>query len=100
MSLKEEAQNGTGGAIEIRSLQDVQALTTQTIEDMSDSFSERAFEAVRAKSAQKLAFKVASHTDGIVEDARDLLDDFLPKMFVVKNEPLNLSLEVRVIEAA
>jgi hypothetical protein len=102
MSLKEDLKGQDSGALEVRSLHDVKALTDESIENISDSFSDQAFEAVRNKSAQKLAFKVASHADGIVEDARDLLDDFLPKMFVIKNEPLTLDIKLttNVLEAA
>ena len=60
--------------VEVRVLQ---ALTTQSIENISENISENAFHAVRSKSAQKLAFKVASHTDGIVDDAIELLESFL-----------------------
>ncbi len=94
MSLKNEAKSANNSALEVRSLGDVQALTTESIESISENISENAFHAVRAKSAQKLAFKVASHTDGIVDDAIELLSDFLPTMFVVNNEPLNLDIEV------
>ena len=106
MTLKNEAKSAKNGALEVRSLGDVQALTTESIEAISEKISENAFHAVRAKSAQKLAFKVASHTDGIVDDAIELLEGFLPTMFVVNNEssePLNLDIEVvdnNILEAA
>lgn len=102
MSLKNEVKENNDGALEVRNLRDVQLLTTQSLEDMSDSVAEAAFDAVRTKSAQKLAFKVACHTDGIVEDARDLLDGFLPQMFVVKSEPLDLNIEItaNILQAA
>ena len=101
MSLKNEAKNNSN-ALEVRSLRDVQELTTESIDSISESISDSAFEAIRVQSAQKLAFKVASHADGIVEDARDQLSDFLPTMFVVKTEPLdlNISITTNVLEAA
>jgi endonuclease III len=105
MSLKNEVKTATS-ALEVRSLADVQALTTQSLENISENISENAFHAVRSKSAQKLAFKVASHTDGIVDDAIELLEGFLPTMFVISNEssePLNLDIEVvdnNILEAA
>lgn len=102
MSLKNEAKGLNESALEVRNLRDVQELTTKSIDSLSETISDHAFEAVRTQSAQKLAFKAACHTDGIVEDARDLLDGFLPTMFVVKNEPLDLNIEVatKVLEAA